>query len=708
MISLKSPAVMFEVVERLHLNVNIAQKKLPHSITLYGSSSPFQVEKVGDVKSYVQAIMTLNADDTFEIDEFGMSDPSTGKFHKVKGEPVKGKIGGKVKTPVGEFIFIPSEGYVNNRDEEMRIAFSIGTIKGAVESYLPRLKGDLTDSEADVIDLTFEDVSVARATDILNTVVEVYNEFWVRDKNSLAVATSKFIDDRLVSLVAELENVDSDIADYQSANKIPDLEAAYHQILEEGSYVNKETLEASNQLAMAKYIRDFVVDPANAESVVPLNVGVQSGYLDQMINEYNSMLLNRNNLAANSGDNNPLISDANKRLAGMRESLIRSLNSQVGRLETNLRSIEKAGGANENQLSQAPTQAKFLGAIKRDQAVKESLYLYLLEKREENNLGRAFNAYNTRIITPPYGPTAPISPRRGTTLIICFILGALLPMMAMYFVYAMDTKVHSRKDMDNLPIPFTGEIPQVGRRNKLKRLLQTKKKRQREIDKPKPIVAEGKRDVPNEAFRVVRSNIDLMLGRDAKHQVLMVTSFNPGSGKSFIAYNLCASFALKRKKVLLIDGDLRHGSTSTYVGSPHRGLAAYLTGAENDPNRIIYPVDDFTGFSIIPIGKRPPNPAELLEGDRFGELLEAVKGDYDIIMVDCPPVNVVVDTQLLNRYADATIFVVRAGLLEKSAIRDLVKLYEEKKLKRMSILLNGTEAAHSSYYTYGNYQSLEE
>lgn len=708
LISLKSPAVMFEVVKRLNLNVSITEKKLPHGISLYKTSSPLTVEceNIAEIR-YSVVKMELQPDDTYEMNFFGYSD-ANGKYRKIKDKVIKGKLGNNVvKTPVGSFILRNTIGYDEVREDPMTLIFAVNSIKGAVESYLPRLKADLADSDADVIDLTFDDVNVTRATDILETVVDVYNEFWVRDKNSMAVATSQFIDDRLNSLIHELGEVDSDIADYQSQNKIADPEAAQRSIIEEGAFVNREALESANRLAMAKYVRDYVANPANASSIVPVNTGGINNSLEMMIKEYNTMLINRENLLANSGENNPVIAKYDTELKGMRESLLKSLNSQVGQLEANLASIETARKANENLISQAPERAKFLGTIKRDQAVKESLYLFLLEKREENNLSRAFNAYNTRIITPPYGPSAPISPKKGSTMIACIVLGLMVPMVAMYFVYACDTKVRSRSDLENLAIPYTGEIPQVGRRKKLLHLLQSKKKRQTEIDKPKPIVMEGKRDVPNEAFRVVRSNIDLMLGRNAEHPVLMVTSFNPGSGKSFVAYNLCASFALKRKKVLLIDGDLRHGSTSTYVNSPHKGLASYLTGATTDPSKIIYPVEDMTGLSIIPIGKRPPNPAELLENGRFGELLEAVKNEYDVIMVDCPPVNVVVDTQLLNKYADATIFVVRAGLLEKSAVKDITKLYEDGKLKRMSILLNGTEATHSSYYTYGNYQSLE-
>lgn len=709
LISLQSPAVMFEVVKRLNLNINVTEKHFPAERTLYGKNSPMEVI-FPDLEnhSYCQLEMVLNPNDTYVLENM-VEVLRDGTKVKHEDKKIDGKLGfQEVSTPVGKFIFRPNGSYTNKREEEIRIEISVSSLQSSVERYLAKLKADLADADAEVIDLTMDDVSVQRATDVLNTVVEVYNEFWVRDKNRMAVATSEFIDERLKTLVGELSDVDTDIAKFQSENMLADLELTAKGRIDESASVNKAILEVTNQLAMAKYIRDYVANPSNANAVVPVNTGMGSQALEKLIADYNTLLLTRNNLLSNSSEENPIVADYNNQVKGMRESLLKSVNAQVGALQANLKSLENADNQNKSQLASTPNQAKYLGSIKRDQEIKVALYLYLLQKREENNMSMAFNAYNTRVITPPFGPLAPIAPRKGVTVVICFVLGLMIPAVVLYFVVVCDTKVRGRRDMENLPIPFTGEIPQIGKKHKLRKLFQSKKKKQREIDTPRPIVQEGKRDVPNEAFRVVRSNIDLMLGRNTQHSVLMVTSFNPGSGKSFVAYNLGASFALKHKKVLLIDGDLRHGSLSTYVGSPHRGLAGFLTGNITDASKIAYPVEGFNDFDIIPIGKRPPNPAELLEGDRMGELLDQVRDNYDIIMVDCPPVNVVVDTQLINRYADATIFVVRAGLLERKAIKDLTVLYNEKKLKRMCILLNGTEAAHSSYYTYGNYQSLED
>lgn len=709
LVSLKSPAVMQEVVKRLNLTVSISEKKLPHNIPVYASKAPVDVNfESGDDYAAASFKVDLNPDDTFILHSFrGVS--KTGEKIRDNNKLVKGKVGfTPVHTPVGNFVFAPNGRYTNDRTETETYVISARSEHAAIEYYLSLLNVDLTDADSEVIDLTITDSSIQRAEDILNAIVEVYNEFWVRDKNRMAVATSEFISDRLSMLTKELGEVDTDIADYQSSHHMPDVEQTSKMYLEESMNVSRGLIDARNQLAMARYMRDYVSNPANADKVVPVLSGMGNSGLESLVRDYNTLILTRENLIQNSSESNPVVETYTTQSKGLRESIIRSVNTYVGTLEANVRGLEGAQNVNQTQLASAPEQAKYLGTIMRDQAIKEQLYLYLLQKREENDLSQAFNAYNTRIITPPFGSNMPVSPKTNTLIVISIMFGFIIPAAIIYFVQVCDTKVRSRKDIENLPIPFTGEIPQIGRLRKWRKLFQSKKARQKEIDTPRPIVAEGKRDVPNEAFRVVRSNIDLMLGRNSDHTVIAVTSFNPGSGKSFVAFNLGASFALKQKKVLLIDGDLRHGSLSGYVGSPSRGLTSYLTGKTEEISKIIYPVKDSEGLSIIPIGKRPPNPAELFEGPRFGELIEKIRGDYDIVMIDCPPINIVVDTQLINRYVDSTLFVVRAGLLERTAIADLTRIYNEKKLKRMSLLLNGTESAHSSYYSYGNYQSLEE
>lgn len=358
-------------------------------------------------------------------------------------------------------------------------------------------------------------------------------------------------------------------------------------------------------------------------------------------------------------------------------------------------------------LSSAPTQAKNLLSAERQQKIKEELYLYLLQKREENELNQAFTAYNTRIITPPTGPTAPNSPKKKVILLIAFVFGLALPAAVFYILVAGDTKIRSRKDLEDLNVPFAGEIPMVGKINPVKKLLRTKKQAKKDLETARIVVKEGNRDVINEAFRVVRSNLNMMFGKDDKCPVVLFTSFNPGSGKSFISYNMALAFELKKKRVLVIDADLRHGSASNFVGKPRHGLSDYLLEHTDDWHSLVVKNRDEFSPEVMPIGKMPPNPAELLENGRLGILIKEAREIYDLIILDCPPIDIVVDTQIVEEYADRTVFVVRAGLLDRSALVEIQEIYDNKRFKRMSVLLNGTDTKFSRYHTYGNYQNLE-
>ena len=221
------------------------------------------------------------------------------------------------------------------------------------------------------------------------------------------------------------------------------------------------------------------------------------------------------------------------------------------------------------------------------------------------------------------------------------------------------------------------------------------------------MVKAGKRDIVNEAFRVLRTNFEFTIGAHPEKNVIVITSFNPGSGKSYLATNIAMSLAIKEKKVLVIDGDLRHGSTSMLVGNPAEGLSDYLNGRTDDLKGIICHGEEnglVKDFDILPIGTMPPNPTELLFSERLESLINQLRKEYDYIFIDCPPVEIVADTQIIEKYADRTIFVVRSGLMERSMLGDIEQFYKDKKFKNMSLILNGTKAQggrYGHYYRYG-------
>lgn len=708
LIAITSPAVMYEVVERLGIDINYTRKKLPHGITLYGSNLPLNV-KFEDIDAEGAAAfrIDLNRDGSARLYKF-VRYTADGK-EKYDSEVNVKKWGGKLKTPLGIISLTPNPAYTDDifrNDDTVTIVVGKSAMQDALEHYGEKLEADLTDEDAEVIDISIRDVSVERAVDILNTVLTVYNENWVADKNKVALATSEFITERLNVIQQELGDVDVNIAKYQVSTGTVHLEESAKISLKKESEQQLKIVELENQLAISEFMRNYVTDPKNRFNIIPANMGVGSMEVEAQINAFNELLLTRNNLVANSSENNPLVENFDAQLTDMHNAIVKGINTQIKSLQTGLASTRLVQAREEGKIENTPTRILPLLAEGRQQKVKEALYLFLLEKREENELSQKFTADNNRVLTPPMGSLRPVAPRKAFILIIMVMLGIGIPLLYYYLKEVGNTKVRGKRDLETVRMPFAGEIPHVGKRGRLRVDGRGKLIGRKKDVAPLAVVEEGKRDVVNEAFRVIRSNLDFMSGKDGGCKVVMLTSFNPGSGKSFISYNLGLSFAIKGKKVLLVDCDLRHGSSSMFVGMPKKGLSDYLTGNADDWKALVKPSPANAGLDILPIGKMPPNPAELLENGRLPELIEEAKADYDYILLDCPPVNIVVDTQIVAQYADRTLFVVRAGLLERSALKELNEFYDEKKFRNMSLILNGTEAVHSRYYTYGNYQNL--
>ena len=710
LISLSSPAIMYEVVKNLGLDVNYSAPGRFHDKTLYGTNLPVNV-RFHDLEEQQAAgfRIELGKDGAIVLRKFHLETPDGDE--EIEKE-VKAKIGsGPIQTPVGKVSITPDTNYAAPKGKKIKTLSEIiverNGMQSTVETYSGLVKADLADKDADVIDLSMKDVSTQRAVDVLNEIVAVYNDNWVYDKNRVAVATSNFIDDRLRLIESELGSVDSDISKFKSEHLVPDLQEAAKMQLQQSAEVSAKMLEVNNQMSMSIYLRDYLNNPANAKSVIPVNTGIGSPTLETQISSYNNLLLSRNTLAASSSDSNPLVVDYDGQIRGLRESIVKAIDAEIAALGKTLRNMQQAKGTTEGQLASGPTQAKYLLSIERQQKVKESLYLYLLQTREEPELTQKFTADNTRIITPPTGSLQPVAPKVKFILVVCMLLGLCVPGVMIYIISATDTKVRSRKDLEKMSTPFAGELPYVGKKSifePLRGLLAKSKKNSRELEKVLVAVSEGSRDVVSESFRIIRGNIDFMNRSQGASNVIMLTSFNPGSGKSFISFNLSASFALKGKKVLVVDGDLRHGSASQFVNMPSKGISNYLTGGTDNWQSFVVPVPGHEGMFVMPIGHRPPNPSELLDNGRLEKFLSEARKEYDYVFVDCPPADIVVDTQIIERFVDRTIFVVRAGLLDRKDLPNIDTLYRSKRFKQMCIVLNGTErASRKAYGAYDYY-----
>lgn len=688
LITFQSPALMTEVVKRLRLDMNYFVPGKFHRQVAYGLTLPVDVT-INDLPENESAGFTLKIqpDGTLYLSDFIRNGTDLDE------KDVKGSLLDSITTPLGKIIIHTTPNYVKGEAYTLYVGKS--SLYNAVNSCSSNLSVSLNSEKASVIDLSFKDNSTQRAEDVLSMLISVYNENWVKDKNQIAVSTSMFINERLGVIERELGNVDEDISSYKSEHLLPDVQAASSMYMAQSSEANAQILSLNNQLYMTRYIRNYLANDANRTQLLPANSGIESANIESQIAEYNKQLLQRNSLVANSSTENPLVVDMDQALASMRGAIIRSIDNQIVTLNSQIKSLRQTEQQTTSRIAANPTQAKYLLSVERQQKVKEALYLFLLQKREENELSQAFTAYNTRIVTPPHGSMLPTSPVHKNIFMVAFALGLLIPVVIIFMRENMNTRVRGRKDLENLTIPFIGEIPLFTR--KKKGILGKKPQEVKAV-----VVKEGNRDIINEAFRVLRTNLEFMTGKDKTSNVIIMTSFNPGSGKSFLTMNIAMSLAIKGKKVLVIDGDLRHASASSYIDSPDKGLSDYLGGRIDNLDEIIVPDPKHKSMDILPVGTIPPNPTELLFDERLKQTIDTVREQYDYVLIDCPPVELVADTQIIEKLADRTIFVVRAGLLERSMLSELEKIYDEKKYKNMSLILNGTEGSGGRYgYCYG-------
>lgn len=713
-----SPDLIREVVNRLHLDMNYYIPGRFHNYVAYGSQLPYTavIEGLGENES-VSFRMDIAPDGKVTLTDFGCAkiekseNAEAEKARVIAVEPNK-----STETPVGNVTLIPNSAYVapeagddDSAPETITFLVSRSGMKSAIGEYIGKLSVGRAEDDSNIVEISATDQSPKRAEDFINTVLAVYNQNWVDDRNKIAVSTSNFINERLTVIEGELGNVESDISKYKSEHLLPDVAAASSMYMKQAQEATSVIRDLENQIYLANYVRDYLTSPSRKNELLPVNSGFEGGTaLASQINIYNQQMTERNTLVSNSSEENPIVVDLDASLKSMRQSIINSIDNQITSLNAKIKSQRKYEGQAVSQLASNPQQAKYLLSVERQQKVKESLYLYLLQKREENELSQAFTAYNTRLVTQPQGSDSPTGPNRRRYLIFAFVIGIAIPLGIIFVTEVLNTKVRGRIDLDKLSAPFLGEVPlsEDIKHKWLRRFIPAKIKGEGN----RVVIKKDNRNVINEAFRVLRTNLDLVMSKAPDQKVIAVTSFNPGSGKSFVTMNLAVTLAIRGRRVAVIDGDLRHGSMSTYVGSPKKGLADFLRGKIENVDEIAVQYPGHPTLEIIPAGKMPPNPTELLEDDRLALLVEKLRKDYDYVFIDCPPLDIVADTQIIERVTDRTIFIVRAGMLERSMLKELENIYAKKKLKNLAVVLNGTSAGNGLYgnkygYHYGYYGS---
>ena len=687
LINFTSPDLLMQVVKNLNLDVNYTRDGFFHDYTLYGSTLPIRVRFL-DIPNNAGAAMVVNPVDsaTVRIDDF-----------LYQGEKVKENFtvayGDTLVTPAGKIVVEKAE---YGRDFDFPVNVRRSGYQSATRGCKGRLSAALNGKNTTVIDLSYRDVNTQRAEDVLRMIINVYNENWIKDKNQISISTNEFIADRLNIIEQELGNVDKTITTYRSEHRLPDYASAAQMDMQISAEAGKQLMDLNNQLSIARYLQSDI-RAAGSGALLPANVGLNDASTRAQIEQYNTSMLQRNRLVESSSEENLLVKDLDQQLASLRGAVLTSLDNYIKALNVQIQSSQVAQSSSQARVSNIPLQAGQLLSDERQQKVKEALYLFLLQKREENELSQAFTAYATRVVASPSGPAAPIAPNKKMILLVALLLGLAIPFAWFYLKEIMDTTVRGRKDIENLSVPFLGELPSSYKKRKFyERAKITDKQEDRQI-----VVKPHSRNLINEAFRVVRTNLEFMRGKEPGGRVLMVTSFNVGSGKTFVSSNLATALAVKGRKVIVVDLDLRKRSLSAFAGQPKQGIADLLSGRTDDWRTLVCHNVGDNDLDMIPVGKTPPNPAELLAEPALVKLLAELKNEYDYVVLDCPPIEIVTDSDLIAPNADFTAFIVRAGLLERSMLPQIDKYYQAKRYNGMAIILNGTESTGRFGYKYG-------
>lgn len=671
----KSKQLMSAVVQRLHLDVSYVMKDGLRAVEQY-TQSPVKLlfPEVEKTQSFSLVVTPLSKDEVLLTD-----------FSGEEGVTQKVALNDTIDTPIGKLVVISTLYYTENCLGN-QITVTKSNHSDVIMSYCNALQVALASKTATIINLTLQDVSIPRAEDVINTLIAVYNEEAINDKNQVTVNTSNFINDRLIIIEKELGSVDTDIESYKRDNQLTDIHSETGMYLQESSQNSQEGLGLENQITLARYICEYLTDPHKTLDLIPSNTGISDVHIEDQISEYNNMLLKRDKLINNSSNKNPVVMDLNNSLSAMKQTIVRAVDNLIVGLDIKIKNIRAREVQNTRRISAVPTQQKYVLSVERQQKIKEELYLYLLNKREGNALSQAITESNARVVDAATGSNSPIAPNLMQILLLAIILGLVIPGGILWLKVVLNTAVWNRKEVENaVSVPFLGEIP-----------LREKK------DKNEIVVRENGRDSVSEAFRVLRTNMDFMRIKTNDMKVMMFTSFNPGAGKTFISINLAMSFALTSKKVIILDLDIRKSTLSSHVSTLNMGVTHYLSGKTDNVDDIIYKGELHENLDVIHSGPIPPNPSELLLSDRLDLLIKELRKRYDYIILDNVPASMVADAAIVNRVADLTVYILRAGIFDRRQLPDIEKLYQQDKFRNMCLILNGVNYKHlGSGYGYG-------
>jgi len=551
------------------------------------------------------------------------------------------------------------------------------------EDFQKRLNITPSSKTSSVIEISVIDHTPEKAVDFLNTLVYNYNLAGIKDKRFISENTSEFISERLDIISNELGDVESEVEGYKNTNSLSDIQTEVKIYLDKLSEVERAVLENETKINIVNEVINHI-SKTKYDDLVPSGLLKEDVSSEGIIQEINQLILEKQRMSHSATDSNPAYVRAEEQIRSLKANLAASLKRSLSSLQIIKNDYKRQEAEMQSKLAQVPRQEREFRMIDRQQKVKEALYLFLLQKREETNITLAATDTNAKVIDKAITTNKPVAPKTMIILLAALVIGGLLPFIYIYVQNLLDTKIKNRFDItDNSNIPFLGDIPTS--------------------ESSTDLIEISSRSSAAEAVRIVRTNLDFVLSEKEEDEckVIFVTSTISGEGKTFVSANLAATFSLSDKKVLLMGLDLRNPKIYEYVDVNPLGVSNYITTNNKSIEEFIEPVKGYKNFDVLSSGSIPPNPTEILMSKKIKDLFDVLKKQYDYIIVDTAPVSLVTDTLLVSKLADASIYVVRANKIDKEMLRIPNELYKENKLNKLTIVLNDSDVTKGYGYGYG-------
>ena len=687
-----SRANFIEVSEKLKLNLTITELGNVKNSEVY-SNRPINISFLESDsiinKATLNFFIDLNSESTF-----GYSLESDGAVKIFS-------FGENIPTEVGDIVITPNLKYLRNYNNQ-KFQVSLRPVVEVAETYQKKVVAMPAMEFSNIINISLNTAIKEKGIDILNELIFVYNQNAITDKKIIADRTSNFIDDRIDEISSNLTTVDQSAEEFKTEKGLTDIASESNIALNVGAANRQELENARTQMNIAAGMNSYLSEE-NGYEVLPSNVGLTDGTIASTTAKYNELVLERQRLLKSADEQNPMIVNLDQQLTGLKSTIKSSLSGVERNLGMQVNNLSSQMARINSKIYSAPKNSRALRDITRKQETTESLYLYLLQKREESQITLASSTAKSKVIDNAHlVQLNPISPKKPLIYLASIILGFLLPFSVIYGRQVLDNTISSKTELEKIisNVPVLAELPHVGKNDE-------------------KLVMKDDRSVLSESMRILRTNLDYIMKskKGSKNNVIFVSSSVPGEGKTFVASNLSMILSSTDKKVLLIGADVRNPKLYTFftgknvdkLGKSKRnidiGLTEYLIDDSIQTKSIINTLLVHTNtIDLIYSGKIPPNPSELLMNERFGKLIEEVALDYDYVVVDTAPLMVVTDTLLLTKYSNHLLYVVRAGSTEKKVLEFPMKLKEEGKINGLAFIVNGVKDSDLGYggkYGYG-------